>query len=332
MNLVQFLAETGDRRVGAVENNGDTVRAIKGWNSTYDLVLAAIRKGAGLAELVDGAARAETYDFDELLANQRVLLPLDHPDPAHCLVSGTGLTHLGSAKTRDAMHAKIAGDAEALTDSMRIFRWGVEGGKPEDPAQPPVQPEWFYKGDGSWLRPTGAPLERPAFADDGGEEAEMAGLYVIGDNGNVYRAGFALGNEFSDHVMEKKNYLYLAHSKLRTASLGPELHLGDLPASIEGRARLLRDGEAFWSGVFYTGEENMSYGIAGLEYHHFKYARFRRPGDVHCHFFGTSLLSFSNGVRPEDGDVFEIFAPPFNRPLRNPVQHVPPDPPRIQVL
>jgi hypothetical protein len=29
------------------------------------------------------------------------------------------------------------------------------------------------------------------------------------------RVGFALGNEFSDHTLEKKNYLYLAHSKGR---------------------------------------------------------------------------------------------------------------------
>ena len=43
------------------------------------------------------------------------------------------------------------------------------------------------------------------------------------------RLGFALANEFSDHVTERGNYLWLAHSKLRPASFGPEMLLGDLP-------------------------------------------------------------------------------------------------------
>ena len=83
----------------------------------------------------------------------RVRSPLHHPDPAHCLVSGTGLTHLGSAAARDAMHQKLRQQAEqgTLTDSMRMFQWGVEGGKPA-PGQAGAQPEWFYKGDGGDCR------------------------------------------------------------------------------------------------------------------------------------------------------------------------------------
>ena len=64
---------------------------------------------------------------------------------------------------------------------------------------------------------------RPSFALDGGEEPEIAGIYVIGDDGAPFRVGFALSNEFSDHVTERVNYLYLAHSKLRPASFGPEI-------------------------------------------------------------------------------------------------------------
>jgi hypothetical protein len=50
----------------------------------------------------------------------------------------------------------------------------------------------------------------------------------------------------------------------------------------------------------------MSHSLANLEHHHFKYALFRRPGDVHVHFFGTATLSFSDGVKTEEGDMFEI--------------------------
>ena len=61
----------------------------------------------------------------------------------------------------------------------------------------------------------------------------------------------------------------------------------------------------------------MSYTIENLEHHQFKYDGFRQPGDVHCHFFGTATLSFSSGVRAESGDIFEISAEPFGKPLRN---------------
>lgn len=64
----------------------------------------------------------------------------------------------------------------------------------------------------------------------------------------------------------------------------------------------------------------MSHSIGNLEHHHFKYALFRRPGDVHVHMFGTATLSFADGVRTEDGDVFEIEAPEFGLPLRNPLE------------
>jgi hypothetical protein len=201
---------------------------------------------------------------------------------------------------------------------MRLFQWGVQGGRPNDGGVG-VQPEWFYKGDGDCVVAPEQPLLLPPFADDGGEEAELVGAYVISDEGEVLRVGFALGNEYSDHVMERQNYLYLAHSKLRTCSFGPELLVGEPPSDIRGRVRVVRDGEEIWSDEFLTGEDNMSYPIANLEHHHFKYEGFRRPGDVHCHFFGAATLSFSAGFTARDGDVFEISAPQLGQPLRNPL-------------
>jgi hypothetical protein len=74
---------------------------------------------------------------------------------------------------------------------------------------------------------------------------------------------------------------------------------------------------------FISGEANMSHTLANLEHHHFKYAQFRRPGDVHVHFIGAAVLSFSAGVRAEPGDVFEIDVPAFGAPLRNPLAVAP---------
>jgi hypothetical protein len=230
------------------------------------------------------------------------------------MMSGTGLTHLGSAEARDRMHRMTA--AEEQTDSMRIFLEGVEGGKPA-PGEIGCQPEWFYKGDGSQIAGPGDPLVMPHFAKDGGEEPELAAIFVIGPDGVPNRLGFCLANEFSDHVTERDNYLWLAHSKLRQASLGPELLVGPAPDHIEGVSRIWRDGSIVWEKPFLSGEANMSHSIANLEWHQFKYAQFRRPGDVHVHFLGTATLSFSDGFTTEPGDEFEIEASPFSLPLRN---------------
>ncbi|MFN8491075.1 MAG: AraD1 family protein [Caldilineaceae bacterium] len=316
MRLVQFKTVDGARNVGLVNADGKTLRVLRNTARVYDLALESEQQGVTLANLVEERAGAEMVDYGQIITENRLLLPLDHPDPAHCIVSGTGLDHLGSAQARDSMHAKL--NTGELTDSMKMFKLGLEGGKPA-PGQVGVAPEWFYKGDGAWIVPPGQPLESPAFALDGGEEPELVGLYVIGKTGNVLRVGFALGNEFSDHVLERQNYLYLAHSKLRNSSFGPELLVGEAPANIVGVSRLLRDGKELWSGEFLTGEANMTHTIANIEHHHFKYAAFRRPGDVHCHFFGTATLSFAAGVRTQAGDVFEISSPLFGQPLRNPL-------------
>ncbi|ALK97618.1 FAH family protein [Massilia sp. WF1] len=316
MLLIQYTTAAGARRVGIL--NDDTVTPIQGFASTLELACAAIARGHGLAALADAsAAVGEAESFDAIAIEGRLLAPLDHPDAAHCYVTGTGLTHLGSADTRDAMHKKIGGEVESLSDSMKMFRLGLEGGKPEA-GTPGVQPEWFYKGDGSIVRAGGQDLEMPDFSLDGGEEPEIAGLYVIGDDGQPWRLGFALGNEFSDHVTERQNYLYLAHSKLRNCGLGPALLVGELPQHVEGVSRVLdAGGKVRWEKAFVSGEQNMSHTIANLEYHHFKYGLFKRPGDIHIHFFGTATLSFADKVQVAAGETFEIASPQFGPALRN---------------
>jgi hypothetical protein len=314
LRLVQLVDRHGARVVAALQDEGPA-RAVVGAAFVYELAQAALVSGDGLVRTVEAVGLGDVLDIEAALDEGRVLPPIDHPDPAHLMVSGTGLTHLGSAKGRDAMHAAAAA-ADAQTDSMRMFLKGVEGGRPER-GRAGAQPEWFYKGDGSCLTGSHQPLAAPAFALDGGEEPEIAGIYLIAPDGRPWRLGYALGNEFSDHVTERENYLWLAHSKLRRAALGAELLTGDLPAHVAGTSRLLRDGETLWEAPFLTGEENMCHSLANLEHHHFKYAGFRRPGDVHVHFFGTATLSYSAGVRARAGDVFEIAAAPYRHPLRN---------------
>lgn len=321
MLLVQFTDEKGLRRVGVLEQAAsgkhDVIRVIDWFTSTYALAQTAIKRKIGLEQLAASAVGPTVLAYEDVMKGGRLLPPLDHHDDAHCFVTGTGLTHLGSADTRDAMHKKVDGAIETLSDSMKMFRLGVEGGKPAD-GKAGVQPEWFYKGDGSIVSASEQPLSMPDFALDGGEEPEIAGLYVIGDDGQPCRVGYAIGNEFSDHVTERQNYLYLAHSKLRACAVGPALLVGELPDHIAGTSRIYdREGQLRWEKPFVSGEQNMSHSIANLEYHHFKYPLFNRPGDVHIHFFGTATLSFADGVTVKAGETFEIDVPAFGPALRN---------------
>lgn len=316
LRLIQIVTKEGERRVLAGQADG-SARAINGVNSTYELARKAIAAKKSLTAQIEAQGFGEDVDVALALSEGRVLAPIDHPDAAHLHVTGTGLTHLGSAEGRDKMH-KAAAAAETQTDSMRMFLMGVKDGKPEA-GKVGAQPEWFYKGNGTQLVGPGADLQSPSFAEDGGEEPEMAGIYVIGDDGAPYRLGYALANEFSDHITEKQNYLWLAHSKLRPASLGVEILTGELPKDVRGTSRIWRGNEVIWEKPFISGEDNMSHTFANLEHHHFKYDLFRQPGDVHVHCFGTATASFADGVQTKDGDVFEITAAPYAYGLRNPL-------------
>ena len=318
MRLVQIVRGS-ERRVAAVDGTRLTLLSTADAPSIYALASQAVERVASLVAVAGNALSGETLDYDEIYreASEWRLLPsFDHPhDPTRCMVSGTGLTHKKSAENRAAMHKGVA-PAE-ITDSMRMYQMGIEGGIPEA-GQIGAQPEWFYKGDGSILRAHGEALDVPAYAEDGGEEPEIAGAYLISPDGEPLRVGFTVTNEFSDHKMEKKNYLYLAHSKLRNCSIGPELNIGDVPFDdVPGTVGILRDGQFIWRKDIWSGQKNMCHSLPNLEHHHFKYKTHRRPGDVHIHVFGADAFSFGDGLTLAEGDIMEVSFPQFGRPLRN---------------
>ena len=328
MTLKLLQHRDGNKR-SVIADDGETARVVNGVRSTRELASRAIESDCKIGDLIEGLGLGQAIDTVAELAAGHIIAPIDHEDPAHLMMSGTGLTHLGSADARDRMHKMAA--TESKTDSMRMFLDGVERGKPAT-GDVGCQPEWFYKGDGSQLAGPGEPLVIPEFARDGGEEPELAGIYLIGPDRVPYRLGLCLANEFSDHVTERHNYLWLAHSKLRQAALGPEILVGTPPDHVEGTSRILRGGSVVWEKPFLSGETNMSHSLANLEWHQFKYAQFRRPGDVHVHFFGTATLSFSDGFTTEAGDEFEIEASPFRLPLRNWLVRSDAELPRVRML
>lgn len=297
------------------------LRLMDEWVSVYDMALACTTSGQRVTTEITSRLSGETLEYDEaynLASEWRILPSADHPtEPARCLVSGTGLTHTASARTRQAMHGK----EEELTDSMRMYRWGLEGGKPAG-NEVGVAPEWFYKGCGTILRGHGEPLVIPGHASDGGEEPEIAAVYYIDSEGQPRRIGFTAGNEFSDHELEKKNYLYLAASKLRNCAIGPELAIDISFDHVPGEVSIQRNGRKLWTKAIQSGEQVMSHSLANLEHHHFKFEAHRRPGDMHIHYLGADAFSFGDGIRLEDGDLMEVRFEGLGRPLRNPVRRI----------
>jgi hypothetical protein len=325
VRLVQLLnVDDQSRHVALVDE--PSLRCLVGIGSVYELAQACLDADVGIADHARSLATGAVLSYDEVYAGTSVwglLTPIDVPGaPSRVLVAGTGLTHLGSASQRQAMH--LAGQSAqdkapaVLTDSMRMFQWGVEGGRPAN-GQVGIAPEWFYKGDAAVLRAPFEALEIPSHAEDGGEEAEIAGVYLIAGDGTPYRIGMCNGNEFSDHKFERRNYLNLAGSKLRACSLGPELVVDAPFKDVHGTVRIERDGGVIWDKAIASGEENMAHSLANLEHHHFKFSGHRQPGNIHVHFYGADSLSFGAGVVLQEGDVAEVAFEGFGRALRNPI-------------
>src|SRR5262245_31293248 len=119
MTRVVQIINGSQRRVALVDE--PHLRLIDGAGSVYELAHEALAIGERLSSLVRERATGKLLEYEPIYRGDRgspwrLLTPIDHPaDPARMVVAGTGLTHLGSARDRNAMHeaAKAAADAAA---------------------------------------------------------------------------------------------------------------------------------------------------------------------------------------------------------------------------
>ena len=104
--LVQ-IRNGATRRVALVAE--PHLRLLAGVESIYELVLNLNADGGSLSKVIRDWLLTQSLDYDVVYSGKsdwKLMPPIDHPsEPARCLVSGTGLTHLGSAKSRQAMHS-----------------------------------------------------------------------------------------------------------------------------------------------------------------------------------------------------------------------------------
>src|SRR2546428_724148 len=105
MHLVQ-IANQSTRRVALVEE--PHLRCLAGVASIYELAQLCLRRGFSITQHVRSLPIEESLLYDDVYSGSspwKLLAPIDVPgEPSRTLVSGTGLTHIGSAKERQAMH------------------------------------------------------------------------------------------------------------------------------------------------------------------------------------------------------------------------------------
>ncbi len=279
MHLIQFTDERGSRAVAVTE--GGTTSVVNGATSVYALATEAIERGLDLRAAGDregsrrhrgqgqaGGARAGCWPRSTI-PTRRICM-----SPAPALPISARPRRATRCTSRTSRPPR-----RRSTDSMKMFRMGLEGGKPA-PGEVGVQPEWFYKGNGSTVVAPGAadpvPGLRARRRRGAGDRRHLRDRH--GRHARV-RVGFALGNEFSDHVTERRELpLPRPFQAARLCSFGPELRVGDLPRRCRGHVRAsCATAKVVWEKPFLSGEDNMSRTLANLEQHHFKYALFRQP-------------------------------------------------------
>ena len=128
--------------------------------------MEAIAFRTDLETIVIERLGSNEVDYDEVESDARILrlstiqtMPIVWSQEQGSIISGVRCA-------RDAMHTDA--DKSKITDSMKMFNLGLQGGKPEK-GKVGAQPEWFYKGDGGCIVPPGHPLNLPSFALGGGE-------------------------------------------------------------------------------------------------------------------------------------------------------------------
>src|SRR5437764_215165 len=99
MRVVQLSHRDHGRRVAVVDE--PHLRLLRDRSSIYELAQVSIETNRSLCALIECLTSDEYLNYDDVHGGRsewRLLPPIDHPEPSRCFVTGTGLTHQGSAE------------------------------------------------------------------------------------------------------------------------------------------------------------------------------------------------------------------------------------------
>ncbi len=228
---------------------------------------------------------------------------VDH-DTLHLLATHRSLYSFAQAaldtgwRLRDLLSTDLSG---IVLDYGEIYRLETQWrfrpcfDHPEEPGRCVVSsagPPWKYIASGASLRGHGDSLPAAGSPD-------LAAVYLIAREGLPRRVGITVGN------------------RGRVSAIGPELILDPtLPrfkgAVTSGPVSNLRSMEL-------SAQVPLLLALASIEPDHFESADFRRPGDVHIHFFGERVFHSAAPVDAAEGEQAEIEFEGLGRALLNTV-------------
>ncbi|NRA87993.1 MAG: GguC protein, partial [Rhizobiales bacterium] len=111
MLISQITNSNGN--ISVVARQGSEAYIVNDASSVYALALDCAKNGTTLIEKINQLGLGQVVDLDEQYKSGNIISPISHPDPAHLHLTGTGLTHLGSASTRDTMHQAANASSDA---------------------------------------------------------------------------------------------------------------------------------------------------------------------------------------------------------------------------
>src|SRR5437773_11228453 len=87
---------------------GSAGRIVKNAQGVYELALEAADQSRRLADVIREHGLGDSLGLDRAYAAGDLLAPISHPNPANLHLTGSGLTHGGSAAPRARMHKNLA--------------------------------------------------------------------------------------------------------------------------------------------------------------------------------------------------------------------------------
>ena len=110
LRIVQLSHPVHGRRVAVVSE--PDLRLLQNCSTVFELARLAIQSNEPLSNHIEQLDSGDRLEYDDVYngrSDWQLLSPIDHPEPSRCFVTGTGLTHKGSADNRQSMHVSTDG-------------------------------------------------------------------------------------------------------------------------------------------------------------------------------------------------------------------------------